>query len=199
VPTLHETVERYYTCPRCGAKGEVAFTASGRGNAIDGTSLFIRLFAPRRYWSRAADLPALDAVSRAGAAQRQDAERTLGVIRCPACGKRPLGAFVWPAFRIALITALGLFLTSLRFYLVGLPWWSGGAVFAAVQVVIEIRRFHRAARVATLKLVAPPHPLPSARVVAAPHTAPPKLEPLVAFAPPPTPPPGDVPRFLKDV
>jgi hypothetical protein len=162
IATQRGSVERYYTCPRCGARGEVEFTA--HGTSTGGGSMLAWLFGLWRF-RRLGDFGSSgNPQDDADAEQRKDADRILALIRCPACHKRPPGAFFWPALRIAGLGVLGLIAVSIRLHLMGVPWWLGGAVLAGFGLIVEIRRFGRAQKFATLKLAPGAAALPEARV-----------------------------------
>jgi hypothetical protein len=162
IATQRGSVERYYTCPRCGVRGEVEFTAHGMSSG--GGSMLAVLFGLWRL-RRLSDFgSSSNPQDEADAEQRKDADRTLALIRCPSCHKRPPGAFFWPALRITGFGVLGLIAVSMRLYLWGVPWWVGGAVMAGFGLILETRRFGRARRFATLKLAPGAAALPEARV-----------------------------------
>jgi hypothetical protein len=161
IATQRGSVERYYTCPRCGARGEVEFTAHGMGGSFSMLGWLFSLWRFRRLGDFGSSGNPQD---DADAEQRKDADRILALIRCPACHKRPPGAFFWPALRIVGLGVLGLIAVSIRLHLMGVPWWLGGAVLAGFGLIVEIRRFGRAQHFATLKLAPGADPLPEARV-----------------------------------
>jgi hypothetical protein len=191
--THREVAERYFTCARCGARGEVSFNAVGRSG-----------------WAREGILENEDAIGRAHEEAevelRKDAQRTLDMVKCPTCGLRAPGAVFWACARIFAWAVIGLVYGVVR----------GGAEIAllvaaiptAVFAWLELSRLRRAKRALITKLEpgklperAPPKPqparLPAARVVAAPERAPSApIEP--ARAPEPAPEPGVEPTFLRE-
>src|SRR5436190_14769758 len=91
--TATEVKERYFTCERCGAFGDVQFQAIGKGYAEDSL------------WR---DDASVRATSAAQDALQADSEGVYRMIRCPACKLRPKGAFLGMYVRIGLPTVIGL-------------------------------------------------------------------------------------------
>lgn len=138
--TASELKERYFTCERCGAFGEVQFHAIGEGGWVQ-ESFFVE-DAEQRAATQAAD------------ALQVDAERVIGMIRCPACKQRPKGAFTGAYLRVGLPTLLGLVAI---FYggagLVMVAALCGGV--AAWLLFRELKRLGRANRAMVYKLTKP--------------------------------------------
>jgi hypothetical protein len=194
VPALIAThrgeLERYYTCPRCGARGEMKLTAIGR--SAWGGGLAVRLFGGFFGFGRSSNLGTSNAQDDAETNAQRDADRVLALVRCPSCHKRPRTAFVWPALRIAGLVAI----VQIGLWLGGVlaPLWLTAAAVGALGAVLEAGRFRRASRVAALKLAPGTSQLPDARVIEAPVKR--------AIAPPPqaaAPAPGAEPSLLGTV
>ncbi len=160
--TLTETVERTFTCPRCGAHGEVEFHAVGEGGWAR-ESVMTQIFNTDSAVERSAQDAAADLVL--------DADRVASLIRCPSCEQRRPGAFTWPVFRVATPLVLGVIAPVLdKGYIWGsfLLWG-----FALWLFWREYRRVKRADRAEILKLEFGKEPLPNAkaRVKSAPKPA----------------------------
>ena len=83
--TRTETVERNWECARCGAHGVVVLRATGESGW-------------RQVWWSEDDAEEA-AADDARADVQNDAERMLGMIRCPTCGKRARGVYAWAVLR----------------------------------------------------------------------------------------------------
>jgi DNA-directed RNA polymerase subunit RPC12/RpoP len=169
-------LERYYTCPRCGAKGEATLTAVG--HSVWGGASLIGIFANLAMFrfGRLAD------AARGGNAQdeaefraQRDADRVLALLRCPSCKKRPLMAFVWPVIRVVGYAIAGAMLAvfAAMFHVTVAPSVAAG-VGAAIAVLGELGRFARVRNTVTVRLAnAPVAQLPEAReAVVAPESEP---------------------------
>jgi len=138
--TASEVKQRYFTCERCGAYGEVQFQAIGESG-----------------WRQESIFTAEDAQTAAATdaadALQADADRVIGMIRCPACKLRPKGAFTGAYFRVGTPTLLGLVAI---FYSSAFIWLSAicGA-FAAALLYMELKRLGRANRAMVYKLTKP--------------------------------------------
>ena len=137
--TASEVKERYFTCERCGAYGEVQFHAIGDGGWVK-----------ESYFGGDAQFRA--AQSAADALQ-VDAERVIGMIRCPACKLRPKGAFAGTYFRVGAPTVAGLVALFAGGSLIWLSAVFGG--FAAWLLFLELKRLGRANRAMIYKLTKP--------------------------------------------
>lgn len=139
--TLTRAVERTFTCPRCGAHGEVEFHAVGEGGWAR-ESVLADMFNTDSAVERSAQDAAADLVL--------DADRIVSLIRCPACEQRAPGALVWPAVRVAVPVVIGV---GLLFVSSFLKWVSLGLVGVALWVLWrERRRVKRADHVEITKL-----------------------------------------------
>jgi hypothetical protein len=154
----HRTeLERYYTCPRCGAKGEAKLTAVGHsmwgGGAIVGVLANLVMF---RFGNLAEAARGGNAQDDAGFRAQRDADRILALMRCPSCGKRPRMAFVWPVIRVAFYAVGGMLLAlvAATFGLHVAPLVAAG-VLAAVAVLGEIGRFSRVRSAVAVKITPP--------------------------------------------
>jgi hypothetical protein len=168
-------LERYYTCPRCNAKGEARLVAVG--HSVWGGASLIGIFANLSMFrfGRLAD------AARGGNAQdeaefraQRDADRMLALLRCPSCHKRPLMTFVWPVIRVIGYAIGGALLAvcAAMFHLSIAPSIAAG-VFAVIAVVGELGRFSRVRKTVTVRLANAPAQLPEPRpVVVAPASAP---------------------------
>ena len=194
IATHRGELERYYTCPRCGARGEMKLTAIGRSAWGGGFAMRLYFGGVFRLGRLASDLGTSNAQDEAETNAQRDADRVLALVRCPSCHKRPRMAFVWPAFRIAGLVAIaqiGLWLGA-----VPVPLWITAASVGAIGVVLEAGRFRRASRVATLKLAPGTPQLPEARALEAPK----QRAPAIASPPQPAPAsPGAEPSLLGPV
>lgn len=193
--TVAETTQRYFTCRYCGARGEVELLAQGDSGWQEST------------WYREATIT--DAASAAETDLMLDAERVLGLVKCPTCKRRDARYVRWGKIRVAAWFALG-----------GSIWFLGGtelaigtigcALAGCWQTYREHTRYRRANRARILRLrpgklapppelpplAAPPPELPVARALTAPVIQPPK--PTVAPAPVVPRGPGEEPAFLRE-
>lgn len=134
--THTEVKERYFTCERCGAFGEVQFQAVGVGYAKD------------QFWQD----DGADRARMAAADELQaDGDRVYGLIRCPACRQRPKHAFLGMYFRIGLPTVVGLAALIPDLFQVTITC---GAL-AAYLLYRDLRRLGRANRAMVYKLTKP--------------------------------------------
>jgi hypothetical protein len=196
------TIECDYACRRCTTTGTTQVRARGTSHEFgDGW------FDP------------IDSDTRALGAARQDlhhdAQRILGLVRCPGCGQRAPNAGAWSALRIAMLcvpSAIALFLGI--GVLVNLDASDDFAwmcvvvgVVALLLVRIETARWREAARARSLlSCVRRKGVLPRATARACPAAPAPAARaaaPVVATsAPPPRDPEppadGEGPRFLRD-
>jgi hypothetical protein len=92
--TAREVKDRYFTCERCGAYGEVQFQAIGEGGWVQ-----------ESFWVEDAEQRAATA---AADALQADSDAVYGYIRCPACKQRPKRAFLGTYLRVGIPTSLGL-------------------------------------------------------------------------------------------
>ena len=189
--TLTQAVERSFTCPRCGARGEVEFHAVGEGGWAR-ESVLSDMFNTDSAVERSAQDAAADLTL--------DADRVASLIRCPSCEQRAPGAFTWPIFRVATPTVLGVIAPLVdKDYIWGsfLLW-----AFALWLFWREYRRVKRADRAEVLKLEFGKDPLPKAKATVAPKPAPrppPKLVvPVVAPVIEKPRGPDEGPAFLVD-
>ena len=156
IATHRDEVERYYTCPRCGARGEMKVTAVGRSTWGGSFALRLSFGGFFRLGRMLSDSSTSNAQDDAETRAQRDADRVLALVRCPSCHKRPRLAFVWPVLRLAGFAGLamaGLWLAGLS-----VPWWATAAVVAAIGGTAEAGRFARARQVSTLKLSPGPQP-----------------------------------------
>ena len=137
--TASEVKDRYFTCERCGAYGEVQFQAIGDGGWVK-----------ESYFGGDAQFRA--AQSAADALQ-VDAERVIGMIRCPACKLRPKGAFAGAYFRVGAPTIAGLVALFAGGSMILLSAVFGG--LAAWLLFTELKRLGRANRALIYKLTKP--------------------------------------------
>lgn len=154
-------MERYYACPRCGARGEAKLVAIGRsmwgGASI--LSVLMGLILLRRV-----KLGPTNAQDQAGAHAQRDAERVLSLMRCPMCNKRPHLALVWPVARVIGNALVGAGLVAVIRFAIGfalgrdvVPLWFGAAVFGGMAVAGELSRFRRVRDVEVVKMEALGH------------------------------------------
>jgi hypothetical protein len=150
-------LERYYTCPRCGAKGEAKLTAVGHsmwgGGSIIGVLANLSMLRLSRLGEAARGSNAQDdAEFRA----QRDADRVLALMRCPSCHKRPRMAFVWPVIRVAFYALGGAVFAvfAATFGLHVVPSVAAG-VLAAVGVLGEVGRFSRVRTAVAVKMTPP--------------------------------------------
>lgn len=204
--TRHETVERTWECARCDAHGVVVLRAVGESGW-------------KQVWLSRDDAEA-EATEDARWAVQRDAERMLGMIRCPTCRLRARGVYAWAALRNIIPVGIGLFTAAIVALVVVVtahwPWWIGlpmMAAGAAIALLPERRRWLEA-RETTVRELVPGDPqkvalarakkteaampravakeLPAKRVEA--------LAPVVTHAPRAVDRPSDDegPRFLRD-
>lgn len=169
MPTEHkvtrtEVTERYFTCPRCGAKGEVEFHAVGEGGWVR-----------ESWWSSSSAVER--SAQQAADDLMVDADRVLGLIRCPACELRPPGALRWTTIRV--LAPLGLGALAAVVGGQGLIVAIGMGVLSLWLGYRELQRVRRADRAQILKLEYAKDPLPVATATPAPKRVPAPM-PLVA-------------------
>ena len=131
--TLTQAVERELTCPRCGAHGDATFNAIGEGGWAR-ESVVADMFNTDSAQERSAQDAASDLVL--------DADRIVGLLRCPACKQRAPGALRWPAIRVAVPLVIAALLPFVSWIL---GW--GSLVFVVGALVVfsrERRRLERA-------------------------------------------------------
>jgi hypothetical protein len=147
------------------------------------------------------------AASDAADALQVDADRVIGMIRCPACKLRPKGAFTGAYLRVGAPTVLGLVAIA---YSPAFIWFSAicGA-FAAALLFMELKRLGRANRAMVYKLTKPDakkekkekqyKPLHASRPSQPPRSATAPVAPVRTSAPEIVQPrgPDDGPGFLK--
>lgn len=92
--TREETVERNWACARCEARGVVQLRAVGESGW------------KQVWWSREAAEER--AAEDAGWAVQRDADRMLGMIRCPSCRQRARGVYGWAVLRNLIPVFMGL-------------------------------------------------------------------------------------------
>jgi len=181
---------RYFTCKRCGARGEVAFRAKGDSGWQTGSIML--------------EVDPQDVHTAAEEDLMSDAERVLGLVKCPTCKQRAPGSVRWAWIRI-------------------LAWFAaGGLGYAAMGVIIHVQigaivcgvlgcwqawrehsRFRRADRAKLLRLKPGTRPAPEAGPTPKPVLPPaPKLPPARAITAPPIQPiqprgPDEEPAFLR--
>ncbi|HEX4449632.1 MAG TPA: hypothetical protein VH143_02125 [Kofleriaceae bacterium] len=168
-------LERYYTCPRCGAKGEARLTAVGRsvwgGGPLIGVLANLAMF---RFGRLAEAARGGNAQDEAEFRAQRDADRMLALMRCPSCDKRPRMAFVWPVIRIAGYAIGGAMIAvfAAMFHVMIAPSIAAG-VGAAIAVLGEIGRFSRVRGVVAIKMTTQRRELVEARppAIAAPKQA----------------------------
>ncbi|MBL0218967.1 MAG: hypothetical protein IPQ07_34500 [Myxococcales bacterium] len=191
MPTEHkvtrtEVTERYFTCPRCNAKGEVEFHAVGEGGWVR-----------ESWWSSSSAVER--SAQQAADDLMVDADRVARMIRCPACELRPPGALRWALLRVLAPLAVG----ALAAVVGGEGWIVaiGMGVMALWLGYRELQRLRRADRAEILKLEYPKDALPVARATPVPKRAPPPtpLVPVPSVAPAIEKPrgPDEGPAFLK--
>ncbi len=165
--TREETVERTWECARCRARGHVHLRAIGDSGWR------------QVWWSR--DEAEAEAADDARWAVQHDAERMLGMIRCPSCHRRAPRVWMWAALRclFPVVVAL-LFTATLAAVALGVWDWPGWVapliVFGGIAVALlpERRRWIEAGKTTVRDLRAgdPAHPvLPKAVVRALPAKA----------------------------
>ncbi|HEY3806101.1 MAG TPA: hypothetical protein VGL61_26040 [Kofleriaceae bacterium] len=151
VASHRSELERYYTCPRCGARGEAKLVAVGR--SVWGGAFVIHFLVNLMQLRRVDVASAGNAQDQAEEHAQRDADRMLALMRCPSCHKRPLMTFVWPLVRVAGYALLGALVTlALLMFGLHLPAELGAAAFGAYAVVVEIGRFSRVRRTVALKM-----------------------------------------------
>lgn len=137
--TRTEVKERYFTCERCGAYGEVEFHAVGEGGWVK-----------ESFWE---DDAAGRSAQQAADDLQVDADRVVAMIRCPACEQRQPGAFTGAYLRIGAPTLAGAIAPFLGAHLIVFS-----VVMWAVAVWLlwrELKRLGRANRAEILKLKYP--------------------------------------------
>jgi len=142
---------RYYTCPRCGARGEAQLTAVGR--SVWGGAFLIHFLVNLMQLRRVDVATSGNAQDQAEEHAQRDADRVLALMRCPRCHKRPRMALLGPVVRVIGCALLGA-LVTLLLLMVGIHVAPelGAAVFGAYGVLGEIGRFSRVRRAVALKL-----------------------------------------------
>ena len=189
-------LERNYECPHCGMKAIVVV----RGE---------RSLTP--FQKRTESTVSLSIED--GMRRQDDATKTLGLVACPSCGRRPALAPLWSALRVLGVGIGAVFATMVGTRRVYLFWRYVPFIFViglGIGAWFEVRRWHAAGKIVVVRMISGPPP----KAVAIDRPAPPKkLEP----APPPKkvepakiepapvierdlPPPADPsqgPRFLK--
>lgn len=180
-------LERNYECPHCGMKAIVVV----RGE---------RALTPfQKRTSSTASLSIDDGMRR-----QDDATRTLGLVACPSCGRRPRFALVWSALR-AIGVGIGAVFVSVLGSRAYYTWSWVPIVFAGgcgLGAVIEVRRWGAAGKMIVLRMISGPPPKARALDKPAPPPAPKQLPapapaPLVARDLPPPADPSKGPSFLK--
>ncbi|HUQ05817.1 MAG TPA: hypothetical protein VM261_25120 [Kofleriaceae bacterium] len=204
--TREETVERNWECARCDAHGVVVMRAVG-------DSGWKQVWFDRDEAEASAQEDARWAVQR-------DADRMLGIIRCPSCRRRARGAYAWaairniPGFFVGLF--IGLTLATISILWAGLPFLAGIPIMLACGVLMcwpERRRWVEA-RNTTVRQLVPGDPekvalvrarktaaaMPKATARALPSKKPELLAPVASQAPSSVERPSDTdgPRFLRD-
>lgn len=204
--TREETLERTWACERCGAGGFVVLRAVGESGW------------KQVWWSRDA---AEDAAHEdAKWAVQRDADRMLGMIRCPTCHLRAKGVYAWAVIRnivpFFIGTLMGVALAAMALAFAHFPIWTGAPIMfacGALMCLPERRRWVEA-RNTTIRDLIPGDPEKAAlirakkteaampKAVARELPAPKKeaLAPVTAQAPQPIDRPSDDegPRFLRD-
>jgi DNA-directed RNA polymerase subunit RPC12/RpoP len=162
-------LERNYECPRCGMKAIVVV----RGE---------RSMTP---WQRGTEASVSLSIED-GMRRQDDATKTLGLVSCPSCSRRPALALVWSGLRVigcgigaAFVVLMG---TRGRLLLAYLPLLFVGG--CAIGVAIEARRWHAAGKIVVLRMISGPPP----KAVAT-RKALPVAKPAPPAPPPPPPPP----------
>jgi hypothetical protein len=204
--TREEHVERTWVCERCGAGGHVVLHAIG-------DSGWKEVWFSRDEAEDAAHEDARWAVQR-------DAERMLGMVRCPSCRMRARGVHAWAVLRNIIPVGVGLgigaALAVVILVLAHWPFWLAPFFMlagAAVALLPERRRWIEANNTTVRDLV-PGDPekvalvrakktaaaMPRATARALPPAKPAALAPVASRAPEPIERPADDegPRFLRD-
>jgi hypothetical protein len=204
--TRAETLERNWECARCDAHGVVVLRAEGDSGW------------KRVWWDR--DEAEAAAHDDARWAVQRDADRILGMIRCPSCRHRARGVYFWavvrnlPGFFVGMF--MGLTLATLSVLFAGLPPLAGIPIILACGVIFCLpeRRRWVEARDTTVRNLVPGDPEKVALVRARKtHAAMPKavaralpskklepLAPVITEAPRQVERASDAdgPRFLRD-
>lgn len=191
-----ETVERYYTCPRCGTRGTTFVRAHGSA-------------AYRNSWFD--DNAEADAREVARMRVQDDATRILGLVRCPGCNERAPGAVGWSIVRFVVggVPAAAGFAIALPLVIITMAWWAwlcllGAAAWLATAVSTEGGRWREAtrARLQLTGVTVVPSDKSIPKAIARELPAPVVPVVPVASAPPPRDPEppadGEGPRFLRD-
>ncbi|HEY1816319.1 MAG TPA: hypothetical protein VGG74_28420 [Kofleriaceae bacterium] len=151
VASHRSELERYYTCPRCGARGEAKLVAVGR--SVWGGAFVVHFLVNLMQLRRVDVSSSGNAQDQAEEHAQRDADRILGLMRCPSCHKRPRMAFVWPVVRVAGYAVLGALLTVLLLMFgIHMSPELGAAAFGAYGVLGEIGRFSRVRQAVALKM-----------------------------------------------
>lgn len=186
--TVAETTQRYFSCRRCGAQGEVEFRAFGDSGWKRGSLLL--------------DPDPDDVTNFADEDLIKDAGRVVGLVRCPTCKQRDAAFVRWSRIRVGAWLAIAGVLLAIG----GLHVTLVAGVFGLLggyQAYVEHGRYRRAddARILRLKpgvrpalpelpapkpVLPPPPNLPRARAI----TAPP-IQPLQPRGP------DEEPAFLR--
>jgi hypothetical protein len=203
--TRRETVERNWECSRCGAHGHVIFRATGESGW-------------RRVWWSEDDAERA-AAEGAKADVHNDAERILGMIRCPTCGRRARGVYAWAVVRNifpVLSVVFGCAIVCIVLIGSGAPWWVTPPLLlaSAFLALLPERQRWREARATTVRDLVRGDPqkvalmrakkteaaMPKAIAHALPAPKKEAIVPVTAYAPQPIARPSDDegPRFLRD-
>ena len=162
--TRTEVKERYFTCERCGARGEVEFHAVGDGGWVE-----------ERHDED-------DAAGRSARSAEDDlmvdADRVVGYMRCPACELRRKGAFTGVTLRFTALMVLAIPPPFVHPNLIMFSFIFGLPAF--YMLWIELQRLRRADRAVVTKLV-----YGAQHTVAAKQPAPKPVVPKRAPAPAP--------------
>ncbi|HUJ60865.1 MAG TPA: hypothetical protein VLX92_20320 [Kofleriaceae bacterium] len=130
-----------FACARCGKRTRV-----------------LALPVVRAYRSRHTALA--DATSERGRSDPASVQRTLGIVRCPACKRRPAGALVPSILRVATITTVTTIAAATGG---GSLFWIGTLTGLVIMVPLELVRL-RGIDAGTMFDEPPPAALPEARV-----------------------------------
>lgn len=167
--TARETKDRYFTCERCGAFGEVQFQAIGEGGWVQ-----------ESFWVEDAQTRA---ATQAADALQADSDAVYGYIRCPACKQRPKRAFLGTYLRVGIPTLIGLACLILDANIIATI---GMGVLGAWYLFRDLMRVRRANLALVYKLTKPtPDPTPAKKEK--------EYKPLRASKPSPAPRPATAP------